>query len=431
VIFLVWDASAARKQIFSGDRIDEDGKPIKSKCSKYFLQVLGNGDNKGDYKYPIGTPSQFPNRGALIAAYQRASQFAPELHSKIKNMANRYGIKFPAISQNEITINAGLDTEFGGGKIRVPMILMRTGIYNNLEKVPEQLEEAAPGFNHRPITIFSEEQLGHTENGVATNNTVNVGKIEGAIWREDTQDIFGYGVLDESRTPDWLINRINNGENLGISAAYWHDTEDNIETNYIIDNVSILEPQKAACEPPNCGLNLNTKTEIKEEDNMTIELNEKIILEKIEQIAGMKQKIEQNAKEMAELNEQIEGFEAEKIQMKEQFDADLKGVVAEKDKAIGELTEKISGYETEIEKSKFLKQFPEGVEVPDELIEAYIKNPENIVREPELNEKYIKLMTPKGGEHTKVSGEEFPEQNSKKLEESKEDDEFWETHFGK
>lgn len=415
---MAWDGDAAKKQIFSGDRLDSEGNPIKSKCAKYFLKVDGDGTEKGNYHYPIGTPSKSPQRDALISAYIYAKQYDPELIAKIKSLAKSSGITFPAISTN-CHICDKSDIILNAKTVKVPMILMRTGTFNNLDKVPEELEEAARKFAYRPITIKDDDSLGHPPGGIATNKTKNIGEVIDPIWRPETGDIFGYGLFDVDKTPKKLLDRLIKADpTLGLSAAYYADIDGTIERNYIIDNVSILEGETAACEPPFCGPNLNSSIEILKEDTggkiMTeevIKLNEKILSENIDLKVELKEKDAQIVK----LNEKISEFESQIDTLRESFETDKTalltekdGIIAEKDTQIAELTEKIAEVEKAKKVADFRSRFPEDVseEKFKELLDAYILDPNSIIENVKLNEKYIKLVSPKKIENI-AKGDQF------------------------
>jgi len=310
-------------------------------------------------------------------------------------------------------------SELNENMLKVPMILMRAGTFNGLEKVSDELEKAARKFSYRPITIKDEDSLGHTPGGIATNKTKNIGEIIDATWRPETGDIFGYGLFDVDKTPKKLLDRLIKADpTLGLSAAYYADVDGTIERNYIIDNVSILESKDAACEPPFCGPNLNSSIEILKEDTggkiMTeevIKLNEKILSENIDLKIELKEKDAQIVK----LNEKISEFESQIDTLRESFETDKTAlltekdeVITEKDTQIAELTEKIA----EVEKAKkiadFRSRFPEDVseEKFKELLEAYILDPNSIIENAKLNDKYIKLVSPKKIENI-AKGDQF------------------------
>jgi hypothetical protein len=313
---------------------------------------------------------------------------------------------------------------------------MRTGKFNNLDKVPEELEEASRRFNYRPITIKDEDSLGHTPGGIATNKTKNIGEIIDATWRPDTGDIFGYGLFDVDKTPKKLLDRLIKADpTLGLSAAYYADIDGTIERNYIIDNVSILEGETAACEPPFCGPNLNSSIEItldpsdkksivdlltddNEENNggkiMTeevIKLNEKILSENID----LKVELKERDAQIVKLNEKISELGTEISTIRETFETDKTALLAEKDTVISErdaqitkLTEKVAEIDKAKKIAEFRARFPEDVseEKFKELLDAYILDPNSIIENVKLNEKYIKLVSPKKIENI-AKGDQF------------------------
>jgi len=312
---------------------------------------------------------------------------------------------------------------------------MRTGKFNNLDKVPEELEEAGRRFNYRPITIKDEDSLGHTPVKIATNKTKNIGEVIEATWRPETNDIFGYGLFDVDKTPKKLLDRLMKADpTLGLSAAYYADIDGTVERNYIIDNVSILEGKTAACEPPFCGPNLNYSTELTlepgkktslvdllkddDEDNggkiMTeevIKLNEKILSENIDLKVELKERDAQIVKlneKISELGTEIstlaESFETGKTALLEEKDT----VISEKDSQITELTEKVVEIDKAKKAAEFRARFPEDVseEEFNALLEKYLLDPNSIIENAKLNDKYIKLVSPKKIEQI-AKGDQF------------------------
>ena len=406
-----WNASVAKTEIFSGSRIDEDENPIKSKCSKYFLKVDKNGTKRGDYHYPIGSPSKFPSRDGMIVAYRYAIRFDPQLLGKIKSLGKRYGITFPAITHNSnIIINrSDIGITKDGQFIKVPLILMRTGEFNGVNKIASELKDAVNRFNHRPITIFSEDTLGHPQGGMVTNLTKNIGEVVDATWNKDYEYISGFGLFNEGQTPDWLLTRIYDEENsqdvdktLGISAAYYADIFDDIEYNYIIDNISILEGKTAVCEPPACGLNLNEDKNKESEIIMTDE-DKKIKPVTNDLIKVNTDLVNVNNKLVSEVDEL-----KEVIKTNEKLIEDMKVEMETDKKSIEDMNVTIGEIELAKKSNEFRSRFPEEIDDAKygELLKEYLADPSSIMTNAKLNETYLELVT-KPTIESKADGKEY------------------------
>ena len=415
MIIIVWDEAKARSKIFSGDRVDDDENPIKSKCQKYFLKVVGNGTKKGDYSYPVGDPDEYPNRDALISAYRYAKRFDKQLLTKIKSIANKYDITFPAISMNSVQPHWSNYIKVGGF-YRIPTIFMRVGIFNNVEKIDEELRKSSYLYDHIPITIKNENELGHTDDSIVTRESKIIGHVEEPFWREDREDIFGYSMIDTYRAPQWLLDRIiNNDETLGVSSAYYSHIIDGKEYNYLPDNVSIVEPKNAACEPPLCGINLNDKS-CKKGDNFMEP--EELVKKTIEENISLNEKIKELELTVDNLNDQISkfdtikgeefkikdsNFETEKTKIVSDFEAEKTNLT----KQITDLQTKLDMIELERKKSEFRARFPSDIKEDEYLAleKEYLENPANLVLNTKISETYLKLLGSK--ETSTVGGEKF------------------------
>jgi hypothetical protein len=104
-----WDGSAATDRLIKY-ATDEEGNIIqKSKISKYFLEVEGDGTKKGDYGWPIGDIKDGEpayDEAGLMAAYKAASgaRGATKDESKIKKIKSIYkseGWELPAGLQGQ------------------------------------------------------------------------------------------------------------------------------------------------------------------------------------------------------------------------------------------------------------------------------------------------------------------------------------------
>jgi len=89
-----WDGSAATDRLIKS-ATDEDGNIQKSKISKYFLEVEGGGEKKGDYGWPIGDIKDGEpayDEAGLMAAYKAASgaRGAAKDATKIKKIKSIY-----------------------------------------------------------------------------------------------------------------------------------------------------------------------------------------------------------------------------------------------------------------------------------------------------------------------------------------------------
>lgn len=89
-----WDGSAATDRLIKF-ATDEEGNIQKSKISKYFLEVGGDGTKKGDYGWPIGDIKDGEpayDEAGLMAAYKAASgaRGATKDESKIKKIKSIY-----------------------------------------------------------------------------------------------------------------------------------------------------------------------------------------------------------------------------------------------------------------------------------------------------------------------------------------------------
>jgi len=89
-----WDGSAATDRLIKY-ATDEEGNIQKSKISKYFLEVEGDGEKKGDYGWPIGDIKDGEpayDEAGLMAAYKAASgaRGATKDESKIKKIKSIY-----------------------------------------------------------------------------------------------------------------------------------------------------------------------------------------------------------------------------------------------------------------------------------------------------------------------------------------------------
>jgi len=89
-----WDGAAAADRLIKYGT-DEDGNIQKSKISKYFLEVEGNGEKKGDYGWPIGDIKDGEpayDEAGLMAAYKAASgaRGATKDAAKIKKIKSIY-----------------------------------------------------------------------------------------------------------------------------------------------------------------------------------------------------------------------------------------------------------------------------------------------------------------------------------------------------
>jgi len=89
-----WDGSAATDRLIKYAS-DGDGNIQKSKISKYFLEVEGDGTKKGDYGWPIGDIKDGEpayDEAGLMAAYKAASgaRGATKDESKIKKIKSIY-----------------------------------------------------------------------------------------------------------------------------------------------------------------------------------------------------------------------------------------------------------------------------------------------------------------------------------------------------
>ena len=328
------------------------------------------------------------------------------------------------INKNDI----GITKE--NGFIKVPVILMRSGEFNKVNKVSSELKKSVNKFNHRPITIFSSEQLGHPENAIATNKTKNIGEVVEASYNSDYEYIGGYGLFDEKKTPDWLLKRImdeetldNVDKTLGLSAAYYADIVDDIERNYIIDNISVLEGKNAACEPPNCGLNLNENIQKKESDKKMSDEDKKI--DEVKPVTNDLIKVNADLVTVNnKLNMEVDELK-EAIKTNEKIIDDLKTEMEADKKNMEEMKGVIGEIELAKKSSEFRARFPEEIDDVKykELLSEYLTDPASIMTNAKLNEVYLELIA-KPITNSKGDGSEFADGSKVLTNEDLEEKEF-------
>lgn len=97
-----WDGNKAKQSLFDFFS-DDDGNLQKQKLKKYFLIVEEPGENKGDYKYPIGEvidgAAQITKEGCWtafnFASREDEQKRHPELINKLIRIMKREGIELP------------------------------------------------------------------------------------------------------------------------------------------------------------------------------------------------------------------------------------------------------------------------------------------------------------------------------------------------
>ena len=151
-------------------------------------------------------------------------------------------------------------------EIVVPIIVMKTGVFNEYLKEANALSQSTKWWNGVSIVIQSEDKADeHPDTIIVTNKTVRVGQVLHPKWDVTHERIVAEAHIDTRLCPNWLKTSIMNGDIKGISGTYFCDLEPkkgeiddkkytHIEKNYVPNNVAIVKTP--ACKPPDCGLNL-------------------------------------------------------------------------------------------------------------------------------------------------------------------------------
>lgn len=147
-----------------------------------------------------------------------------------------------------------------------PIVIMKTGVFNGYRKTVKALLNSVKWWEGIPIVI-DKDATDHPTTVIATNNTQKVGQIINPRWDITREAIIADAHIYPESCPEWLLQPIMNGEELGVSGTYFADLVPkkgeldgkkytHEEQNYTPNNVAIVK--FPACKLPECGLNVNS-----------------------------------------------------------------------------------------------------------------------------------------------------------------------------
>ena len=306
----------------------------------------------------------------------------------------------------------------GNNEVIRPVTVMKYGVYNGALKDVDALRASVRFWEGKEIILDTndENEFDHPKMGIVTNLKQVVGQVKNVHWDETQSRIRADAHFYQDRCPEWLYNRVSEGNSLGVSGAFFCDKMpekgifegieyDRIETNYLPNNLAIVS--RPACKLPDCGINTNSISE----GNTTgdLEMTENVVNDSVKSEAF---NININ---IPEINKQSiiksEGFDGgDKMVSEEDFKKlevevnSLKEVAGEKDKTIVSLeaikvsleseNKELKGKLHEIEVARmseqFLGQFPEvnRERAKTELLPIFLERPAEVV----LNAEFKKLL---------------------------------------
>ena len=147
-----------------------------------------------------------------------------------------------------------------------PIVIMKTGVFNGYLKTVKALLNSVKWWEGIPIVI-NKDATDHPTTVIVTNNTQKVGQIINPRWDITRESIIADAHIYPESCPEWLLQPIMNGEELGVSGTYFADLVPkkgeldgkkytHEEQNYTPNNVAIVK--FPACKLPECGLNVNS-----------------------------------------------------------------------------------------------------------------------------------------------------------------------------
>lgn len=291
-----------------------------------------------------------------------------------------------------------------------PVVLMKSGVFNDYLKIPMELEKSAKWWNV-PIVIQSRfSAKDHPNTVIVTNKTVRVGQVRNVQWDIANERLIGEAHFYKELCPDWLLKDIMENKVKGVSGTYFADLKpksgeydgkkySHIEMNYVPNNLAIVE--NPACSiNDGCGINMNSEKDMAKKtqdeklaDDEEYVLNEKGEPELDENGKPKKKKKDEKPKEeeskdsdvivknskgdnMAEIDDMKKQLEDMGVQMNA-----LKEESTKKDAVIADLQKQIEVFENAKKEEAFLSQFPpESREAArTELLGVFMKDPRELV----------------------------------------------------
>ena len=296
------------------------------------------------------------------------------------------------VKVEEFNICMNADHTTVGNEIIVPIVIMKTGVFNSYLKTPEDLEQSTKWWEGIPLVIENKDSADHhPDTVIVTNKTVRIGQVRDVSWNEQDEKLVAKAHIDTELCPDWLLKDIESGSVKGVSGTYFTDLWKNdgslggkkythVEKNYVPNNISIVKDP--ACSPEDgCGLNMNEKkdpicneSEYELDENCNPKLNEAG-----EKILKEVKAIQNEGDNMADENvitDMQKKLDEMGIQMNE-----LKETIKLKDDEIKVKDEQLMSFENARKETEFLAQFPEmnREAAKAELLPVFMENPGELV----------------------------------------------------